>query len=98
MEKNCDRQIANLAAQKTQQRRSTMKRPILLTTVLLILLSLLSYASTTTAAAASTFSSSSNGYAYAGYATVPVGSSPSTSNSIGPIAQIWLGCNPLATS
>jgi hypothetical protein len=77
-----------------------MKRStILFGTVLVTLLTLsymFSFAYTDAAKADSTIINSAHGYAFAGYATIPSGSS-STSVAYGPIAELWFGCSNKAT-
>ncbi len=77
-----------------------MKRPtILFATVLVTLLTLsymFSFAFTDAAKADSTIINSAHGYAFAGYATIPSGSS-STNIAYGPIAELWFGCSNKVT-
>ena len=71
-----------------------MKRPtFLFVTVLSTLLALsymFAFAYTTTAEASSTIINSAHGYAFAGYASIPAGSS---SLAYGPVSELWFGCS-----
>ncbi len=71
-----------------------MKRPTMLFTSALATFLTLSYmfafAYTTTAEASSTIINSAHGYAYAGYASIPAGSS---NVAYGPMAELWFGCS-----
>lgn len=75
-----------------------MKRPtISFVTVLVTLLTLsymFTFAYTDTAKADSTIINSAHGYAFAGYATIPAGSS---NIAYGPIAELWFGCSNRVT-
>lgn len=77
-----------------------MKRStILFATALVTLLSLsymFSFTYTNTAKAESTIINLANGYAFAGYATIPSGSS-STNVAYGPIGELWFGCSNRVT-